>query len=36
MPATFTGTDPVGVDVPTALRDVERDAVAAARLAHVG
>jgi acetoin utilization deacetylase AcuC-like enzyme len=27
--------DPVGVDVPTALRDVERDAVAAAERAHL-
>ena len=36
VPATFTGRDPIGVDVPAALRDVERDAVAAARLAHLG
>jgi len=33
MPPTFT-RDPVGVDVPLALRDVERAAVAAAEAAH--
>jgi acetoin utilization deacetylase AcuC-like enzyme len=34
-PASFAH-DPVGVDVPAALRDVERDAVAAAERVHVG
>ncbi len=36
LPPTFTGRDPIGVDVPAALRDEERDAVAAARAVHVG
>ena len=35
MPPAFTH-DPVGVDVPLALRDVERAAVAAAARAHLG
>ena len=35
LPATFT-TDPIGVDAPTALRDVERTAVAAAVATHLG
>jgi acetoin utilization deacetylase AcuC-like enzyme len=35
MPASFP-RDPVGVDVPAALRDVERDAVTAAERVHVG
>jgi acetoin utilization deacetylase AcuC-like enzyme len=34
-PPSFT-RDPVGVDVPAALRDVEREAVAAAERVHVG
>jgi acetoin utilization deacetylase AcuC-like enzyme len=35
LPVRFT-VDPVGVDVPLALRDVEREAVAAAARAHLG
>ena len=36
LPPTFAGRDPIGVDVPAGLRDVERDAVAAAVRAHLG
>jgi acetoin utilization deacetylase AcuC-like enzyme len=34
LPATFS-RDPVGIDAPLALRDVERAAVAAAKRAHL-
>ena len=35
LPPTFAALDPIGVDVPTTLRDVERAAVAAAERIHL-
>jgi hypothetical protein len=35
LPASFPDLDPIGIDVPPAMRDADRTAVAAAEREHV-